>query len=567
MSSLKRPHMSGTGASSDGRPPKAAKLSHEAEVQQLRAQIAILQRFIVEQGLQTSTWQGLLTKTPPEIRTQLENSPIAAETINKSIRAGIDKAYYALEAKIWELDLSITSDDMSRAMVEYIPQIQKLAEISGGLSLAYDALLYLGEHSYARVAGTSFGYGSRPSDRLADELLYSLAKRRKDSQPDYNPLPAVERLGKQISYLRERGIESFFLKSYNVLSAWVKGPEAADRTYNSLKAQITTAHQETLNEIDTPGSECYGSPSYVLASKMEQFIPDVRSLAYVAGGGLRLAFDLTIFLGLQYYGSLGSKSYHKGYGKQVRPFDNVVDELLVEIAMKIKDEEPGFAPVAEVEELEKRDRRLKKVGIKTCFPKSINLMWPWLPGAAAKFHEDIKKRIIKSYEKSEKQLHDPLSQHKRASSDWHSIRSEAFIPEIKRLNELPGGAILAFELLVLTAEHSYLRDVKLGPFYGWGDKAPEWWCPRNFDLVADDLLAGIAIKVKDQNPNFRPTNELVQLKNSHQYLAGYNIHTYFPKTIDVIESWPESDSVPRFEGSMTFPSAHTSATQLGQLNR
>ncbi|KAL3417795.1 hypothetical protein PVAG01_10805 [Phlyctema vagabunda] len=568
MSTLKRPRAETSLSANEARPSKSAKSSNSAEVTELKRQMILLHRFAIEQGLETNTWQGFISKAPPEIREQLEASPIAAETVDKSIRAGIHKEFYALEAKIWALDISITSDDVSRAMVDYVPQIQHLSEMLGGLDLAYETILYLGEHSYARVAGTSSGYGSRPSDRPADELLHSLVLRKKETQSDYNPMPAIEKLGEHINYLRERGIETFFNRSYSLLCQWVDGPEATQRAYNSLRTRIVNSHRDALKEIATAGSEFSVSPSHVLASRMEHLIPEVRTIAYMPVG-LHLGFDLAIFLGQQYYGSMGSNSYHKGYGRQVHSFDNDVDELLVEIAQKIKKNQPGFAPTVEVDELEKRDRRLRKVGIKTCFPKSIDLMWPWLPGAAAKFHEDIKKRVLKSYEKTEKQLHDPSSQSKRASSDWHSIRSRAFLPEIKRLSELDGGGILAFELLVETGEHSYLRDDKLGPFYGWGVKAPEWWCLRKFDIMADDLLVEIATKVREETPGYRSTEQLAQLKNSHQYLVSYGVHSYFPKAIALIESWPQEtvNIIRRYEAPLLFPSEHPAVGQLSLLNQ
>jgi hypothetical protein len=106
-------------------------------------------------------------------------------------------------------------------VVEFIPEIRRLSQMSGGLDLAFDLIIFLGSNSYGEYKGAVSSDGGRSSDWPADELLVELVERMKADKPGWRPFKEVESLGKQISNLDNCGIEGYFPESFKLLSSLV----------------------------------------------------------------------------------------------------------------------------------------------------------------------------------------------------------------------------------------------------------------------------------------------------------------------------------------------------------
>ena len=423
---------------------------------------------------------------------------------------------------------------MSPSMAWTITEIKRLAEKQEGLLLAFNLMIYLSENICATVENRGAQYGFWSSDTPADDLLVSLALRLKKEKGELNPAQQASSLAWQIKRLRGFGIQTFFPRSHDLMQNWAEGPEAAPRLHDTLKKEISAAHNEIKEQIEKHGAKLT-SDDY--SAKMVEFIPHVKRLSDLSPVGLRLAFDLVIYLGQQSYGALENG----GRGKPNRPSDAQADDLLVACATKIREQDPNFAPVNEVAELKRRFKKLKKQAIRTFFPKSIELMWPWLPGAATEFHDDLKKRMIKGHTETETKIFSNKNlQIQRPTSDWFSNLMANFIPEIRRLSGIPGGLLMAFELLVLAGNFSYLRDDRLDPFYGWA-VPPDWWSGRKSDALADDLMVDLIQRIQEEHPDFRPVAEITQLQDGAKFLSSHDINLFFSKSLPLMASWmPET---------------------------
>jgi hypothetical protein len=473
-----------------------------------------------------------VAEAPPSIQQHLENSPFLSARLDESIRVYIKRAFIKqTDGFCYAWSAGGRADEMNPSMAWILSEIERLAEKQDGLLMAFNLMIYLSENICATVENRGAQYGFWSSDTPADNLLLSLATRLKEEKAEFNPAQQASSLAWQIKRLRSFGIQTFFPRSHDLMQSWAEGPEAAPRLHDTLKDEITAAHANIKDRIENHG-ERLTSDDY--SAKMLEFIPHVRRLSTLSPVGLRLAFDLTIYLGQQSYGSLENG----GRGAPNRPSDSQADDLLVEIATQIKGQDPSFAPVTEVAEIKRRHKKLRKSAIRTFFPKSLDLMWPWLPGAATEFHDDLKKKIIKSHKDTETKLFsNRMLQNQRATSDWYSNQMSNFIPEIRRLSEIPGGLLMAFGLLVMVGNFSYLRDERLDPFYGWGPVPPDWWCGRKSDAMADDLMSELIQRIQEEHPNFRPVTEISQLQDGAKFLSSHDINTFFSKSLPLMASW------------------------------
>jgi hypothetical protein len=424
---------------------------------------------------------------------------------------------------------------MSPSMAWIITEIKRLAEKREGLLLAFNLMIHLSGNICATVENRGAQYGFWSSDTPADDLLVSLALRLKEEKGEFNPAQQASSLAWQIKRLRGFGIQTFFPRSHDLMQNWAEGPEAAPRLHDTLKNEISAAHDEIKDQIENHGAKL-NSDDY--SAKMVEFIPHVKRLSELSPVGLRLAFDVVIYLGQKSYGALENG----GRGAPNRPSDAQADDLLVEIATKIKEQDSNFAPVNEVAELKRRFKKLKKQAIRTFFPKSIDLMWPWLPGAATEFYEDVKKRMTKAHKDTETKIFSNKNlQIQRPTSDWLSNQMANIIPDIRRLSTIPGGLLTAFGLLVMAGKFSYLRDDRLDPFYGWGPVPPDWWSGRRSDALADDLMVELIERIQEEHPNFRPITEINELQDGAKFLTSHNIDSFFSKSLPLMASWiPET---------------------------
>lgn len=73
-------------------------------------------------------------------------------------------------------------------MCQYVRDIDHLSYVGArGLQLAWDLIIYLGKHTYAKLENGGAGFGYRPSDKLIDDLCCELAKRRKNKRKGWRP--------------------------------------------------------------------------------------------------------------------------------------------------------------------------------------------------------------------------------------------------------------------------------------------------------------------------------------------------------------------------------------------
>jgi hypothetical protein len=102
----------------------------------------------------------------------------------QSIRDQIDHTYSNVSHQLTDSenpDIFILqcSPMVSEAMVEHIPEIERLSKMDGGLRLVFDLLPYLGKHSF--VGDYISMDDKRKSDAPAHELFLPLTKRMKEN--------------------------------------------------------------------------------------------------------------------------------------------------------------------------------------------------------------------------------------------------------------------------------------------------------------------------------------------------------------------------------------------------
>src|SRR2546421_4465934 len=110
------------------------------------------------------------------------NARFTAADLASTIYRKIREKYNALEPQTCNGRVtSVTSDDLSRAMLPFLREINKLRQLpdADSLTLAYKLVLDVAAYSYGDLDG-GCGYGSRPSDILADALLVRVAKARRN---------------------------------------------------------------------------------------------------------------------------------------------------------------------------------------------------------------------------------------------------------------------------------------------------------------------------------------------------------------------------------------------------
>jgi hypothetical protein len=132
-----------------------------------------------------------------------------AKTAQQTYTSTIDK----IDKKVRELDRKCkaqgpngrmyNSDNYAKAMANFLPEVTELSDMDdGGVKLAFNLMLYLGEHVhgdfYMCVKMAGYGGSERPYKEL-DEVMLGLIERRKDEAtengvhkaPEATSLPTV----------------------------------------------------------------------------------------------------------------------------------------------------------------------------------------------------------------------------------------------------------------------------------------------------------------------------------------------------------------------------------------
>ncbi|KAB5533574.1 hypothetical protein GE09DRAFT_1227581 [Coniochaeta sp. 2T2.1] len=104
----------------------------------------------------------------------------------------------------------VSSDDLSQAMVPFVKEIEDLSETVG--ANAWE----LADSSYGGLDGGA-GYGDRPSDKPADDLLADIIDERIEAGEKWDWEKDLKELVEEEEYLREYGIEPWYPETQGAL--------------------------------------------------------------------------------------------------------------------------------------------------------------------------------------------------------------------------------------------------------------------------------------------------------------------------------------------------------------
>jgi hypothetical protein len=164
----------------------------------------------------------MVLEAPPSIRERLEAHDGAAQKLRDSIRRRIDEVYELL----WEDSCNgrktgISSVDVTDAMVDFVLEIRRLANINGNLNLAFDLMMHLASHYYGKLDGGGDG-GDQLCDGPADDLLVQILQRMEEDVFCFKPEKELATLKAHAKELDEYGFESLFAKSIHDMSTWLE---------------------------------------------------------------------------------------------------------------------------------------------------------------------------------------------------------------------------------------------------------------------------------------------------------------------------------------------------------
>ena len=147
--------------------------------------------------------------------------PSAAKTLADQIEAAASKVSEELcEATYNARKTGVTSDDVSKAMMPFLDEVEELRKLPDSTAIVFDLVVTLGEYSYGDLGPIGSLYSDRPSDSEIDELLFELATERKKIDPLWKFDCVLGRLENMARNLREFGIEDFCVHSIDLLSDW-----------------------------------------------------------------------------------------------------------------------------------------------------------------------------------------------------------------------------------------------------------------------------------------------------------------------------------------------------------
>jgi hypothetical protein len=167
----------------------------------------------------------------------------AVDRYRKKVEASISKAYEEVEseAKRWNRKdaFEFSSYKLSLRLKEYVQAVRRLGYMDGCTIQAFRLALLLGKSSYTRLPSIFGGYNYRPSDPLIDGLLVEMAKMVKKDDPKFDPTHMVSDMKGEIANLEERGIRTYFPRSYKLLSSYMPGAKVAEKTAKAASMAIS----------------------------------------------------------------------------------------------------------------------------------------------------------------------------------------------------------------------------------------------------------------------------------------------------------------------------------------
>jgi hypothetical protein len=320
----------------------------------------------------------------------------------------------------------------------------------------------------------------------------------------------------------------------------------------TLADNIHEAIDEAHSNIHFDPSGCWPAQSSDKASRaMVSYISEIDKLSKIEGG-LELAFDLILHLGKKSIKITKSGCVCTS-GK--RKSDGPADDLLLYLTKKMKQTKKDFVPLSEFEELNRQrklfslfdpesthDTRTKGLFVHndpgdhpfsdydTFFPKSYELMWSYIvgPEGVQRHQRELKTRIHDTHTKIEEEV---KGWNQKGGFEYASYKlsrdMQPFVQSIRRLGYMEGGLRDAFDLVLYLGRWSCAQ---LSSIFGGYNLRP-------LDPLADGLLVELAKLIKEEDPNFDPTDVLTRLKEEVDSMEYHGIYTYFPRSCKWLSSW------------------------------
>ena len=161
--------------------------------------------------------------------------PGAAKLLADQIEAAASKVSDKLCTKTYNAKKTgVTSDDMSKAMMPFLDEVEELRTLPNSTAIAFDLVMTLGEYSYGELGCGGSGYDERPSDIEIDELLVELATERKKIEPFWDFSTELDTLRERAKELDDFGIEGFCAETIDLLSAWKRDLPAKENSILGL---------------------------------------------------------------------------------------------------------------------------------------------------------------------------------------------------------------------------------------------------------------------------------------------------------------------------------------------
>lgn len=321
------------------------------------------------------------------------------------------------------------------------------------------------------------------------------------------------------------------------------------------------------------------------------YVCEVDRLSHMPGG-LKLAFELVLYLGKKSYFVHEGRQLPTGRGDYIfspskRKVDGPLDDLLFEILTKPRAEDENFLPVDAFWEVDKT-RRLFSLNDKegfhdgtknttlfvhkaaddrpfsendTFFQKSYSLMWSYLEGpvSVVEYYTETKNGILEAYEAIE----DEVTQWKRkdgfeCSSYRLSTKMKEHVQAVRRLGYMAGGERRAFELAFELGQATFTN---LSSMFGGYNYRPS-------DPLVDDLLVEMAKLVMKEDPDFDPTDMKAAMDQDITYLEDCGICTYLPRSHKLLSSYmpgaKEKEKTAKIEFMASSPDARVVKTCYDQ---
>lgn len=154
---------------------------------------------------------------PPHTAAVMDARPDAAQKLDHQMRLKIEEEYETLSDEQGDKWSGVNPDDFIKAMVKYLPDVRRLASLPGGINLAFDLLIVLGENSFGEVDNGNHGLweGCPELYQQLDDAMFEVVGLGGQGGKE----EAIERIEKTRKYLSGYGIEPYFEQSLACLRA------------------------------------------------------------------------------------------------------------------------------------------------------------------------------------------------------------------------------------------------------------------------------------------------------------------------------------------------------------